>query len=81
VKPPFRLAPSDFSLDTAEAAGQLHRQATAGHAIGIAMIVMYEGGFYSPVFTGECHRSPVWTVGAVDILQARLRRIADQGGD
>ncbi|HYN27872.1 MAG TPA: hypothetical protein VES94_06205 [Burkholderiales bacterium] len=81
MKPPFRLAPSDFSLNTAEAAEQLLRQAKAGHAIGTAMIVMYEGGFYVPMFTGECHRSPVWTVGAVDILKAKLRRLAETGGD
>jgi hypothetical protein len=76
----FRVVPSEFSTDTVEAAAQLHGQATTSKAIGTAMVVMYKAGVFITAFVGECHRSPVWSIRAVDMLKARIRRPAEYGG-
>lgn len=73
----FEVVINHVSSDTAEALSGLHSQAQEGKVIGMAFVAMYNGRFFVTGSTGECHRNPVWALGMVDILRARLRRDAE----
>ncbi len=74
---PFEVVVNHVSIDTTEALLSLHNQAKEGKIIGVAFVAMYNGRFFVTGSTGECDRNPVWALGMVDILRARLRRDAE----
>lgn len=77
IRKPFEVVVKHVSNDTADALASLHEQARSGKVIGIAFVAMYNGRFFVTGSTGECDRNPVWALGMVDILRARLRRDAE----
>jgi hypothetical protein len=69
MKPPFRIAVEYPSEDTVQALGELLALATNGDLIGIAFVAMYKRRRIQTGTTGEAARSPVFTVGAVRVLE------------
>ena len=78
MRRPFYLVEQSISHDTVEATRILYEQATDAKMIGCAFGAMYNGGFFIVDTAGECFRNPVWTIGMLDVLMAKLRRQATQ---
>lgn len=73
---PFALATLQLSVDTIAAFEQLRDEAAAGEIIGAAYAVMFKRRKYSVGVTGECARSPTFTLGMVRVLEDKLIRRA-----
>lgn len=78
---PFQLVPEQISHDTTEALRVLHAHAQEGKIIGVTFAAMYRGRFFVADSAGECYQNPVWTLGMLDILKSKLRKLASIGKD
>lgn len=72
MKRPFSLAGEHPSSDTIEVLRELLGMAEHGQVIGIACVVMLKRRQLQTLTTGEASRSPVFTVGAVRVLEQSI---------
>ena len=76
MKPPFRLAQEMLSHDTIEALRVLLEEAERGDILGMAFVVMHKRRSFTVDATGEARRNPIWSIGALAMLDEHLRRMA-----
>lgn len=72
MKRPFALARENPSSDTIEVLKELLEMAEHGQVIGIACVAMLKRKELQTMTTGEASRSPIFTVGAVRVLEQSI---------
>jgi hypothetical protein len=78
MKPPFRVVAENPSSDTAQVLSELMELAKTGELIGFAFVSLYRRRRVQTGATGEASRSPVFTLGAVRILEQNLLHHLDE---
>jgi len=72
MKPPFRVIAENPSSDTMHVLMELMELAHKGELIGLAFVSLHKRRKVQTGATGEASRSPVFTIGAVRILEQNL---------
>jgi hypothetical protein len=72
MKQPFALAGEHPSTDTVAVLVELLDLARSGQLIGVAYVGMFKRRHLQTGTTGEASRSPVFTVGAVRVLEESI---------
>lgn len=73
MKRPFKLVPTEGSVDTEKCICSLLDAVKAKQIIGVAYVAIYARRQYEAHLCGEAERSPTFTRGAVGALEDKLR--------
>lgn len=74
----FRLVPDNISTETVQCLQELLDDAEQGEIIGIAFTALYRGKECIVNAAGEAYLSPLFTLGPVSMLSAKLRRLVEE---
>lgn len=73
-RPPFRYIGVEPSHETVELLAELLDQARAGELIGVAFVSVRRARSFSIGYTGECRRSPAFTLGTLKVMEYDIVR-------
>jgi len=72
MRPPFRFVGPEPSSNTIAVLEELLAKARAGEVLGMAFVAMYRAREYEVGYTGECVRSPTFTLGMLVELMRHI---------